>query len=212
IITPVQTEGLPSGSIFPVGTTTNTFEVTSANGITSTCSFDVIVEDNEAPVITCPVVDESYGTDEGECSSSLSFTATATDNCSAEVTYSLDEEETQPIVFPYIFPLGTTTVYATATDPSGNKTQCEFDVTIVTSQLPEIICTDNQLVEVDADMCTYTHTGTDWDATVALDCNIASITYELSGATTGTGTSLDGVEFGLGETTITWTATDNEDH
>src|SRR5690606_20196610 len=93
-ITPVQTEGLPSGSVFPVGTTTNTFEVTSANGITSTCSFDVIVEDNEAPVITCPVVDESYGTDEGECSASLSFTATATDNCSAEITYSLDEEET----------------------------------------------------------------------------------------------------------------------
>jgi|GEM_PF-2071340 len=212
VLTPVQTGGLPSGSVFPVGTTTNTFEVTSANGITSSCSFDVIVEDHEAPVITCPVPDIFYGTDEDECSASLSFTAMATDNCSAEVTYSLDEEETQPIVFPYIFPLGTTTVYATATDPSGNKAQCEFDVTIVTSQLPEIICTDNQLAEVDADMCTYTHNGTDWDAAVALDCNIASITYELTGATTGTGTSLDGVEFNSGETTVTWTVTDNENN
>ncbi|TXD71600.1 lectin-like protein, partial [Aequorivita antarctica] len=44
-----QTAGLPSGSTFPVGTTTNTFEVTDSNG-TSSCSFDVTVNDTEAPV------------------------------------------------------------------------------------------------------------------------------------------------------------------
>ena len=38
-----QTAGLPSGSLFPVGTTTNTFEVTDAVGNTNTCSFDVTV-------------------------------------------------------------------------------------------------------------------------------------------------------------------------
>jgi len=210
VITPVQVEGLPSGSVFPVGTTTNTFEVTSANGITSSCSFDVVVEDNEVPVITCPVPEASYGTDEGECSASLSFTATATDNCSAEITYSLDEEETEPIVFPYLFSLGTTTIFATATDPSGNKSQCEFDVTVVSSQMPEIICTDNQLAEADMGVCTYTHSGTGWDATPVLDCNIASLTYELTGTTTGNGTSLDGMEFNLGDTTVTWIVTDNE--
>lgn len=47
----VQTAGLPSGSLFPVGTTTtNTFEVTDAGGNTITCSFDVIVE-NAVPKI-----------------------------------------------------------------------------------------------------------------------------------------------------------------
>ncbi|NQZ48229.1 MAG: HYR domain-containing protein, partial [Erythrobacter sp.] len=39
----IQTAGLPSGSEFPVGTTTNTFEATDAAGNTSTCSFDVTV-------------------------------------------------------------------------------------------------------------------------------------------------------------------------
>jgi len=47
-----QTEGLASGSLFPVGTTTNTFLLTNSSGITATCSFDVIVFDTESPVIT----------------------------------------------------------------------------------------------------------------------------------------------------------------
>ncbi|MEM6687500.1 MAG: HYR domain-containing protein, partial [Bacteroidota bacterium] len=39
-----QTAGLPSGSVFPIGTTTNTFEATDAAGNIVSCSFDVIVE------------------------------------------------------------------------------------------------------------------------------------------------------------------------
>ncbi|WP_353780237.1 HYR domain-containing protein [Winogradskyella sp. 3972H.M.0a.05] len=38
--------GLPSGSVFPLGTTTNTFEVTDAFGNIATCSFDVTVVEN----------------------------------------------------------------------------------------------------------------------------------------------------------------------
>jgi len=51
-ITIVQTAGLPSGELFPIGTTTNTFVLTNAAGNTATCSFDVIVSDTEPPVIT----------------------------------------------------------------------------------------------------------------------------------------------------------------
>ncbi len=40
-----QTAGLSSGSLFPIGTTTNTFEVQNAQGV-STCSFDVVVNFN----------------------------------------------------------------------------------------------------------------------------------------------------------------------
>ncbi|MCZ4694442.1 HYR domain-containing protein [Ancylomarina euxinus] len=46
-----QTAGLPSGSLFPIGTTTNTFLATDNSGNTSTHSFDVIVTDNTAPAI-----------------------------------------------------------------------------------------------------------------------------------------------------------------
>ncbi len=41
-----QTAGLPSGSEFPLGTTTNTFEATDAYGNVGTCSFDVVVNEN----------------------------------------------------------------------------------------------------------------------------------------------------------------------
>ena len=51
--TTVQTAGLASGATFPVGTTTNTFEVTDAGGNMVSCSFDVIVNDIENPTIIC---------------------------------------------------------------------------------------------------------------------------------------------------------------
>ncbi len=40
-----QTTGLPSGSNFPVGITTNTFQATDLSGNTKTCSFDVEIYD-----------------------------------------------------------------------------------------------------------------------------------------------------------------------
>jgi len=41
--TPNQIAGLASGSLFPVGTTTNTFEITDISGNSTLCSFDVTV-------------------------------------------------------------------------------------------------------------------------------------------------------------------------
>lgn len=51
----VQVSGLPSGSAFPIGTTTNTFMIADASGNTSTCSFDVVVNDVEDPIMSCDV-------------------------------------------------------------------------------------------------------------------------------------------------------------
>jgi hypothetical protein len=50
-ITVAQTTGLPSGAFFPVGTTTNTFVLTTPAGGTASCSFDVYVYDAEPPVM-----------------------------------------------------------------------------------------------------------------------------------------------------------------
>ncbi len=44
-----QTAGLPSGSVFPVGLTTNTFVITDASGNTATCSFTVNVDNCQNP-------------------------------------------------------------------------------------------------------------------------------------------------------------------
>lgn len=51
-ITIVQTAGLPSGSLFPVGTTTNSFLLTNEQGLTAECSFDIMVYDIEPPILS----------------------------------------------------------------------------------------------------------------------------------------------------------------
>jgi hypothetical protein len=71
-----------------------------------------------------------------------SFTATATDNCAnvglgtPVIVYSLSPTMVPLITFPYAFPLGTTKVYALATDRSGLTDQCDFDVVVVDNQPP----------------------------------------------------------------------------
>lgn len=111
----------PSGSAFPKGVTTVTCAAADAAGNTATCAFTVTVNDAEAPVITCPAnitlpcaVDRLLP---------ATFVATATDNCdpAPEVTYSIPPGSG--------FPIGVTTVTATATDASGNSAQCTFTVT-----------------------------------------------------------------------------------
>ncbi|MEO1655251.1 MAG: HYR domain-containing protein, partial [Bacteroidota bacterium] len=48
-----QIQGLPSGSLFPIGTTTVTFRVTDASGNLNTCSFNVTVtQANNVPDVT----------------------------------------------------------------------------------------------------------------------------------------------------------------
>ncbi|HQP03628.1 MAG TPA: HYR domain-containing protein, partial [Bacteroidales bacterium] len=76
----VQISGLPTDSTFPIGTTTNSFEVTDEAGNTASCNFDVTVTDNEAPNIACGS-DFNFETDPGNCTytvnlSSATFTET----------------------------------------------------------------------------------------------------------------------------------------
>ncbi|RMA57656.1 HYR domain-containing protein [Ulvibacter antarcticus] len=81
----MQTAGLASGSEFPLGTTTNTFVVTDGSGNSETCSFDVTVNDTEAPTIMCPA-DISVANDEGECSAVIEYDLPiVSDNCSGTI-------------------------------------------------------------------------------------------------------------------------------
>ena len=73
---------------------------------------------------------------------------------------------------------------------------------------PTITCVGNQAINSSIGTCQHSHSGTTWNATATDNCLVASITYALTGVTTGTGTSLNGVVFNLGLTTVTWTATD----
>ena len=180
------TSGFTSGSSFPLGTTTVTYEYTDAagNGPVS-CSFDVIVADNIDPSISC-IGNQTAVADAGLCTythSGTAWDATATDNCSvASITYNLTgvTSGSGSSLDGVTFNLGETTVTWTATDGSSNTDICSYTVTITDDQDPSISCVSNQATVADAGVCTYTHSGTAWDATATDNCSVASITYNLT--------------------------------
>ena len=188
--TTMQTAGLPSGSSFPVGTTTNTFVVTDASGNTATCSFNVTVNDTEDPVVTCPA-DITQANDPGMCGAVVTFMASATDNCPGVTTSSVPASGS-------FFPVGTTTVTVTATDAAGNTATCSFDVTINDTEDPVISCPANISVNNDPGLCSAVVTYT---APVGTDNCAGATTAQTAGLPSGSA-------FPVGTTTNTFVVTD----
>ncbi|MFI1770150.1 HYR domain-containing protein, partial [Thalassobellus citreus] len=124
-----QIAGLASGSLFPVGTTTNTFRVTDAAGNTAECSFDVTITDNEDPEIVCPG-DIPQNVDAGADGAVVNYTTpVGTDNSTGAVTTQI-----AGLASGSLFPVGTTTNTFRVTDAAGNTAECSFDVTITDNE------------------------------------------------------------------------------
>ncbi|MCW5517435.1 HYR domain-containing protein [Muriicola sp. Z0-33] len=130
-----------SGSFFPVGTTMVTATATDLAGNIAQCSFNVTVNDNEAPVIVCPA-DITVDVPFGETGAIVNFAPTATDNCPGVGV------SAGPMSGSF-FALGTTAVNATATDAAGNFAGCTFNVTV--NELPPTVLTVLDFVLVNAD-------------------------------------------------------------
>uniref|UniRef100_UPI0025CCEA14 HYR domain-containing protein n=1 Tax=Sphingomonas sp. TaxID=28214 RepID=UPI0025CCEA14 len=175
------------GSIFPVGTTVVTYTATDAVGLVTTCSFNVVVTDNEKPVVSnCPAnITVNTGAGNSTCRQTATWNApTATDNC-GNVTVSSTH---QPGA---IFAIGTTTVTYTFTDVHNNVSSCSFDVTVRdnTAPVPDVASLP----------------------TITAEC---SATASVPTATDNCGGVINGVPSGptsfttQGTHTITWTYTD----
>ncbi|MEL1241822.1 HYR domain-containing protein, partial [Flavobacterium flavipallidum] len=189
----VQTAGLPSGSAFPKGKTTNTFEVTDASGNKTSCTFDVTINDTEAPAITCPgnIV---QSTDTGLCSAVVTYVApVGTDNCSGQSTV-----QTAGLPSGSAFPKGKTTNTFEVTDASGNKTSCSFDVTINDTEAPVITCPGNIVQSTDTGLCSAVVT---YVAPVGTDNCSGQSTVQTAGLPSGSA-------FPKGKTTNTFEVTD----
>ena len=203
---------------FNVGTTVVTWTATDGSGNTTTCTFNVTITDNVAPVVTqCPI-NQTVNMAAGVCTythSGILWNPTATDNCTISYSYALSGATVIPSgvssIAGQVFNSGVTNVLWTITDISGNTATCAYTVTVVDNQDPVITCgvTATQNITLGAGLCTYTHSGTAWNATATDNCSVAAPTYLLSGVSTGSGTTLNGQVFALGTTTVTWTATDN---
>lgn len=126
-ITIVQTAGLGSGQSFPVGTTTETYEIIELNGNVTTYSFDVTVTDGANPIITnCPEdIVESVNSGESFVVPDFSTTVTLTDNCTDSPIYTQTPNAGELILAGESIP-----VIISATDEAGNVTSCSFNLTV----------------------------------------------------------------------------------
>lgn len=129
------------------------------------------------------------------------------------------------------YPVGTTTITYTASNDCPEEVVKSFTITVIDNQSPCIGCVPGNLdpEATDGNSCakiiasetnnitlaagefTYTHSDNSWNVTAADNDGIKSLTYTLTGATSGNGNSLNGVTFNVGKTTVTWTAVDNSD-
>ncbi|EDM44108.1 extracellular nuclease [unidentified eubacterium SCB49] len=126
-----QTDGLISGSDFPVGISTIEFTATDLNNNEVSCLFTITVVDNEAPNIMCPT-DFTVDPGEGNLYEIPNFfetgEATANDNCTNPVTIF-----TQNPAVGEMLGDGVYEITLTAEDQYGNIADCNFNVTVDTT-------------------------------------------------------------------------------
>ncbi|MEO9310619.1 MAG: HYR domain-containing protein, partial [Nitrososphaera sp.] len=170
-------------SAFQLGQTTVTWTVTDSSGNTATATQLVTIIDTTAPAITVPenIVAEATGSS----GTSVSIgEAEATDAIGVE---SITNDS------PGIFGLGTTTVTWRAVDTSGNVATAIQNVTIVDTTAPTITPPADIIIEA-----------------TSADSNLVSLSLPTASDTVSkvlvTNDAPD--TFPLGETIVTWTATD----
>ncbi len=83
----------PSGSFFPVGTTTVTVTGTRLDGSTDTCTFDITVKDTEPPNVSAATVDKPTLWPPNHQMVLVTVNYTATDNCGANCILSVTSNE-----------------------------------------------------------------------------------------------------------------------
>jgi subtilisin-like proprotein convertase family protein len=118
-----------------VGANPVTLTVTDNNGNVSTCNATVTVEDNIFPTIVCPA--DITVSSVGVCDAFVTVPVPVLgDNCSATATNNFNGTSNASDTYP----AGTTVVTWTVTDPSGNSTTCNMNVTVEDNELPELVC------------------------------------------------------------------------
>ena len=131
------------GEDFPVGTTTVVWTVTDLAGLTTTCTIEIVITDDEAPTIDCSAIDVTQDADAGACTYTVvgtEFDPTFVDNCSATIENDFNNGAS---LAGEDFPVGTTAVVWTATDPAGLTATCTIEIVITDVEAPVISCLDD---------------------------------------------------------------------
>jgi gliding motility-associated-like protein len=196
-----------AGATFPVGTTTVIWTATDASANSSTCTMNVIVTDNEAPVMqNCPSTQLTIG--QYSCGSTPNWVApTAIDNCgTATVTKTAGPSPTD------VLSLGLHTVEYKAVDNNGNTSICSFTVNVIASTDPIITCPSAiPTKNTDANACTWTAPALSLKPIQAIG-NCPTVTWRVTNpdsSVSNGSTDVSGYSFNKGTSTVTYTITDN---
>jgi hypothetical protein len=173
----------------PLGTSIVIWTARDEAGNETTCEQTVTVTDDTPPTLICPP-DISRNANDG-----LTWvpvigdlgSPTVSDNCTAEGEIGLANDA------PSAFPAGQMTVVTwTATDLTGNSTTCTQEVTVEDAMAPEITCPVALSAGPNAG-CTFVG---DFGQPTVVDTDEVNVLNDAPGA------------FPLGDTIVTWTATD----
>jgi Ni,Fe-hydrogenase III small subunit len=129
-----------------VGPNPVTLTVTDVNNNVSTCDAVVTVEDNLAPIMTCP--DVTINLDPGFCGANVTYEVTATDNCGVASNVLVSG----PASGDYLdYHDSSWDVVWEAIDVNGNATQCAFTIEIFeyANPTPVLTCNDNLQISID---------------------------------------------------------------
>lgn len=140
--TPTVNCSPPSGSVFPIATTTVSCTATDDSGNTSAAkTFDVAVRDTTPPAVTVPA---DFGLEAtGPNGAPATFSASAADIVDGTIT---------PACTPAsgsTFPLGATTVSCTATDARSNSSTSTFKISVRDTTAPVLGLIPDRTVEAD---------------------------------------------------------------
>ncbi|MFV8226602.1 HYR domain-containing protein [Christiangramia aquimixticola] len=135
----IQTAGKASGEKFPVGTTTNTFEVNDGNGNIASCSFDVIItreeEDTPPKFDNCPS-NISHNNDPGQCGAIVTFDTPTVSDDSGAITPT--RTDTSGLNSGDLFPVGETVISYEANDGVNDPVTCSFKIIVTDNEKPVI--------------------------------------------------------------------------
>ena len=204
-----------------VGVHNVSLEVTDFNNNKGYCNTTLTINDVTIPTINggCPG-NQAITTSMGggyDCIGETSFTVpTVSDNCDIDsyeltITQPSGSSNTEAVTggntLTRTFEKGVSTLVFEVTDEHNNSTSCSFTVTTTDDQDPQITCADDGTRTTSADGtgdCLYTINGSEFDPVVAIDnCPDITVSNSENGAST-----LDGVQFTTGTSTVIWTITD----
>ena len=168
--------------VFPLGETIVTWTATDSSGNSSSQSYTITFVDTIIPEIL--ISDETF--------EATIFGGT---NIPLEFPEIIDIQNTELTNdAPEVFPLGETIVTWTATDSSGNSASTTQIITVVDTTSPVLIAPENFIIEAESTFTQIENLG-------------EFVAEDISGITTVTNDAPE--VFPLGETIVTWTATDD---